>query len=133
MSFLLTDLRLAFRSFARQPAATAVVVLTLALAVAANAAVFTLLDGIFFRPFPFPRSGQLVYLNERAPKWNLQVVGISYPHFATWQRTASAFESMYGSSSFEATKILKSTDPAKLQPENGAVYPNGPLSQSLRR
>lgn len=46
---------------------------------------------------------------------------------------ASSFESMYGSSSFEATKILKATDPAKLQPENGAVYPNGPLSQSLRQ
>jgi uncharacterized protein (DUF1501 family) len=46
---------------------------------------------------------------------------------------ASSFESMYGSSNFEATKILKATDPAKLQPANGAVYPNGPLSQSLRQ
>ncbi|MGZ7039871.1 MAG: DUF1501 domain-containing protein [Thermoanaerobaculia bacterium] len=35
--------------------------------------------------------------------------------------------------SFEASKILKSADPAKLQPENGAVYPPGPLSQSLRQ
>jgi len=45
----------------------------------------------------------------------------------------SAFESMYGSSSFEATKILKSADPVKLQPENGAVYPNNPLGNSLKQ
>ena len=46
---------------------------------------------------------------------------------------ASSFESMYGASTFQASKILKATDPAKLQPSNGAVYPNGPLSQSLRQ
>jgi len=45
----------------------------------------------------------------------------------------SAFESMYGSASFEATKILKSAAPAKLQPENGAVYPNNQLGNSLKQ
>jgi uncharacterized protein (DUF1501 family) len=43
----------------------------------------------------------------------------------------SAFESMYGG--FEAARILKSADPAKLQPENGAVYPNSPLGNSLKQ
>jgi uncharacterized protein (DUF1501 family) len=43
----------------------------------------------------------------------------------------SAFESMYGG--FDAARILKSADPAKLQPENGAVYPNTPLGNSLKQ
>src|ERR1043165_672386 len=46
---------------------------------------------------------------------------------------ASAFESMYGASSFEASKMLKSADPAKLQPENGAVYPGNKLGNSLKQ
>ena len=63
---------------------------------------------------------------------------------AATNQVASSFESMYAQAvsgalggtakeSFEASKILKSADPAKLQPENGAVYPNGPLAQSLRQ
>ena len=56
----------------------------------------------------------------------------------------AGFEQMYGQAvagaleptakeSFEAAKILKSADPQKLQPENGAVYPNGALAASLRQ
>ena len=62
---------------------------------------------------------------------------------ATGQITAG-FESMYAEAvagalggtakeSFEAAKILKSADPQKLQPENGAVYPNNPLGNSLKQ
>lgn len=94
VSWIFPDLRNALRSLARQPAATAVVVTTLALAVAANAAVFTLLDGIFFQPLPFSHPGQLVYLNERAPKWNLEFVGVAYPHYIAWTRGTSTFQSM---------------------------------------
>src|SRR5437764_4703681 len=57
---------------------------------------------------------------------------------------SGGFESMYAEAvagtlggtakeSFEAARILKSADPQKLQPENGAVYPNGPLANSLRQ
>ncbi|MBV8544400.1 MAG: DUF1501 domain-containing protein [Acidobacteria bacterium] len=57
---------------------------------------------------------------------------------------SGGFESMYAEAvagtlggtakeSFEAARILKSADRQKLQPENGAVYPNGPLGNSLRQ
>ncbi len=61
------------------------------------------------------------------------------------EKLSNGFESMYaeavaGSSlsgtakeSFEAARILKAADPQKLQPENGAQYPNGPLAGSLRQ
>ncbi|MEP6833050.1 MAG: ABC transporter permease [Gemmatimonas sp.] len=92
-SFLI-DVRHAFRSFTRHPGATALVLSTLTLAVGANIAVFTLLDGVFRRPFPFPASDRLVYLNERAPKWNLDYTNINFADFVAWRERANAFEGM---------------------------------------
>ena len=94
MGSLFADLRFAIRSFARQPGPTALIVLTLTLGIAANTAVFAIVDGLFLRPFPFPEPGRLAYLNERAPTWNLEFTGINYPDFHTWRERASAFESM---------------------------------------
>ncbi|HTE46758.1 MAG TPA: ABC transporter permease [Gemmatimonadaceae bacterium] len=94
MQSFLSDLRFAGRSFVRQPGATALLIVTLVLAVAANTAVFTLLDGTFFRPFPFAEPSRLVYLNEKAPRWNLEFTGIDYTDFAVWRDRARAFESM---------------------------------------
>ncbi|MEP6491877.1 MAG: ABC transporter permease [bacterium] len=94
MHSFLSDVRFAVRSFARQPGATALLVLTLALAVAANTAVFTLLDGVFFRPFPFAEPNRLVYLNEKAPRWNLEYTGIDYADFAIWRSRTHSFEAM---------------------------------------
>ncbi len=71
---------------------------------------------------------------------NISQFGIRGP-----EKMSNGFESMYaeavaGSSlagtakeSFEAARILKAADPQKLQPENGAQYPNGPLAGSLRQ
>src|SRR5260221_11908515 len=71
---------------------------------------------------------------------NISQFGIRGP-----EKVSNGFESMYaeavaGSSlagtakeSFEAARILKAADPQKLQPENGAQYPNGPLAGSLRQ
>ncbi|MGE5102108.1 MAG: ABC transporter permease [Deltaproteobacteria bacterium] len=94
MHSFFSDLRFALRSFARQPGATALIVVTLGLAVAANTAVFTLLDGLFFRPFPFSEPSRLVYLNEKAPRWNLDFTGVNYTDFSTWRNRARTFESM---------------------------------------
>ena len=52
--------------------------------------------------------------------------------YGVGSEVADAFRSMYGEA-YEATRILKSADPAKLQPENGAVYPQGPLGNSLKQ
>ena len=94
MRSFLGDLRFAARSFGRQPGATALVVLTLALGVAANTAVFAIVDGVFVRPFPFPNPDRLVYVNERAPAWNLEFTNINYTDFHTWRERARAFDGM---------------------------------------
>jgi putative ABC transport system permease protein len=94
MQSFVSDLRFAVRSFRRQPGATALVVVTLALAVAANTAVFSLVDAVFFRALPYPDASRLVDVNETAPKWNLDFTGINYADFVQWQKSSHAFEGM---------------------------------------
>ena len=94
MHSFFSDLRFAMRSFARQPGATALVIITLALAVGANTAVFALVDAVFFRPLPYPNSNRLVDLNETAPKWGLDFTSVNYPDFDQWRKASRSFEAM---------------------------------------
>ena len=89
-----TDIRYALRAFRRQRLATGLVVTMLTLAMAANVVVFSLINGLFLRPFPFPESERLVYINERAPQWNLDRTGINYPDFDQWRKATRAFEGL---------------------------------------
>lgn len=91
---LASDLRYALRSLRRQAGASGLVVLMLALGIAANVAAFSLLNGLFLRPFPFPHPERLVYLNETAPRWNLDLVGINFPDFDRWRKDQKLFEAM---------------------------------------
>ena len=97
-----SDVRYAWRALLRQRGASALVILMLALGIAANVTVFSLVNGLFLRPFPFPQPERLVYINTAAPKWNLDVVGINYPDFDLWQRDQKLFEAiaMYETANF---------------------------------
>ncbi len=91
---LISDLRFALRAFARQPGATALIIGTLGLAVAANTAVFALVDAVFFRSLPYPHASRLIDLNATAPKWGLEFTGVSYNDFKIWNRDARLFDGM---------------------------------------
>lgn len=93
-SMLAHDVRYALRAFHRQPAVVGMVLAMLALGVAANTMVFTLINGVYLRPLPFDDSDRLMYLNERAPRWNLDFTGINYPDFHRWREDAQSFENM---------------------------------------
>jgi predicted permease len=89
---LTSDIRYALRSLTRQKTATVLVLLMLSLGIAANVAVFSLINGLFLRPFAFPEQERLLFINETAPKWNLEVVGINYPDFHAWREGVKLFE-----------------------------------------
>ena len=61
------DLKYAVRSLRRSRTVTAVVLLTLALSIGANTAVFSVLDGVLLKPLPYPRADELVALRQTAP------------------------------------------------------------------
>jgi hypothetical protein len=61
------DLRQAFRSLWRAPAFTVMALLTLALGIGANTAIFSILSGVLLRPLDYPRSEKLMYVTTRFP------------------------------------------------------------------
>ena len=86
------DLRLAVRSLRRQPLFALTVVAILAVAVAANTAVFSLVNGLMLEPLPFPNPGRVVDLNERAPQRNLERVSVAYPDIHAWRAQNRTFD-----------------------------------------
>ncbi len=88
------DLKVAVRAIRTNPAFSLTVVLMLALGVAGTTAIFSIFNGFFLRPLPFPAADRLVDLNEAAPKWNLTQVSVCNPDYMTWTKGNSAFDGM---------------------------------------
>jgi predicted permease len=89
---LWTDVRYGLRMLRKDPGFTAVAVLTLALGIGANTAIFSVVNGVLLNPLPFPHAEQLVTLSESKP--NFATGSISYPNFRDWQRNNHTFASM---------------------------------------
>jgi putative ABC transport system permease protein len=89
-----SDFRYAWRSLNHQRFGSLLVIGMLALGIGSTIAVFSLVNGLFLRPFPFPNPERLVYVNETAPKWNLEETGINYVDYAQWRRDQQAFEAI---------------------------------------
>ncbi len=92
MGVLWHDLRYALRALRRSPGFAAAAVFTLALAIGANAAIFSLIRAILLRPLPFADSQRLVLVTELHQKEGERLA--SYPTFQDWQRESQAFEGM---------------------------------------
>lgn len=88
------DARFAIKSFRRQPFFSTLVIVMLALGIAGNTAVFSIINALFLRPFPYEEPGRLVDLDTTAPEWNLEYVGINYTDFLAWREGNRAFDSM---------------------------------------
>ncbi len=85
---LAQDLRFGLRQLRRSPGFTAVAVLTLALGIGVNAAIFSLLDKAFFRPLPYPHAARLLWLTDENPRLGLRRQPVSAEEVEAWQQGA---------------------------------------------
>jgi len=84
--------RLTLRRLARTPAFTATTVLTLAIGIGANSAIFTVVNGVILKPLPFPHPDDLITVNHAAPGVNLPETGTApFLHF-TYHDQAHSFQ-----------------------------------------
>jgi predicted permease len=86
------DLRYALRQLRKNRGFTAVAVLTLALGIGANTAIFSLVEGVVLAPLPYFEPDRLVMVWENNPRFPR--VWDSYPNFQDWQRSAHCFRQM---------------------------------------
>jgi predicted permease len=86
------DIRYAMRMLRKNPGFSAVIVLTLALGIGANAALFSVVNGVLLNPLPYPEPEQLVSLHQSKP--NVATGAIPYPNFLDWQKENLTFSAM---------------------------------------
>jgi predicted permease len=94
MDTLLQDVRYAVRVLLKKPGFTFVAVLTLALGIGANAAIFTAVDAALLRPFPYRDPASLVHVWQTTPRVDFGEHGASYPDYLDYRAQASSFEEM---------------------------------------
>ena len=94
MQILLQDLRYGARMLLKQPGFTLVAVITLALGIGLNAALFSLVNAIILRPLPYPESDRLVQLWQRDIRKGVAETPVSNADFLAWREQARSFASL---------------------------------------
>ena len=92
MESLLQDVQFAFRMLRKSPGFALVAVLTLALGIGANTAIFSVVNAVLLRPLAYPESDRLVFLTEWTP--HVPYSSISMADFVDWRSMSTVFESM---------------------------------------
>src|SRR5947207_8098593 len=94
METLIQDLRYAARALRRSPAFVTITVLTLALGIAANLAIFTLVNAVLLQPLPFPEPERLVRLFDDLNGAGATDVGLSVPELEYLRARSEIFEQL---------------------------------------
>ncbi len=114
MRTLMLDLRYGARSLRKRPAITAVIALTLALGLGANAAVFNLIDMLVLRPLPLPDVDRIVLLAETGPQIEFREESVAPATFLDWRQRADTIRHLTAIDWWDANLIEKQ-DPERLQ------------------
>ena len=106
------DLRYALRGLRKHRGFTAVAVITLALGIGANTAIFTVINTVLLRPLPYERPDQLVVLMETIAE---RPAGVSYPNFVDWRNQSTSLENVVAVRNRESFNLTGAGESERLQ------------------
>ncbi|HJW99799.1 MAG TPA: ABC transporter permease [Terriglobales bacterium] len=89
---LLQDLRFAVRTMQKNLGFTSIAVLTLALGIGVNTALFSVVNGVILNPLPYPHPDQLVIIYSKVPQF--EHASVSYPNYLDWEKRSRSFSSI---------------------------------------
>ena len=113
MNDWLLDVRFTLRSLGKNPMFTAIVILTLALGIGATTAIFSVVEGVLLRPFPYRDPDRLVMLWENDRLRGTKQERFSAPDFFDVQERADVFESLALFQTPSLTLTSESADPVR--------------------
>jgi putative ABC transport system permease protein len=119
MSDVLRELRHAVRLLRIHPGFAAVSVVTVGLAVGANTAMFSLVNGLFLRPLPYPEPSRIVRVLERHPNGGLN--GISTLNYLDWANQNAVFEFIAAEAGWNPT-LTGEPEPVVIQGARVSVH-----------
>jgi putative ABC transport system permease protein len=108
------DIQYTLRNIAKKPLFYSVVILTLALGIGANAAIFTVVNGVLLQPLPYPHPDRLMMVWTHNPRQGFDKDVGTYPNFDDWRRASQSFERMSGYFGASVT-LTGSGDPAQIR------------------
>jgi len=114
MRTTIMDLRHGARSLRKRPAVTAVVALTLALGLGANATVFNIIDVLVLRPFPLPDVDRILLLAETGPRMEFREETVSPANFLDWRERADTIRHLSAMQYWDAN-LIAMQDPERVQ------------------
>jgi predicted permease len=86
------DVRFSLRMLQKSPGFTVIAIMTLALGIGANTAIFSIVNGVLLNPLPFPEPDRLMMLNQKEK--NFEFASVSYPNFQDWRKDNRTFSAM---------------------------------------
>src|SRR5215472_10551528 len=131
METLWHDARYALRSLAKSPAYAALSVLTLALGIGANTAIFSVVNGVLLKPLGYPHPEQLEFISSTFPKLNFDRFWLSLPEWSELKQWNHAYQGVGGyrprSANLGTAEHPRRVNAALVTPELINVLGVGPL------
>jgi predicted permease len=112
---LLQDLRYALRMLRRSPAFTTAAVLSLALGIGANTAIFTLIHAALLRSLPVERPGELYQVRKWSPRSNNWIESVSYPFYLEMREASADFGQILANSPYDVMVRIGSGGPERVR------------------
>lgn len=98
----LKDLRFGVRNLVKQPLFSLTIILTLAVGIGANTAVFSMIDALILRPFPIPDIDRIVQIFETVPARSIDRSNVAPGNFLDWAKQSQSFEQLVANSWLDA-------------------------------